>query len=110
MITQIAEHFSYHAVLFEDTPVARKTKIDMAALIQQGMISISHDYYSILIYKRFIIALPNPNRVSIADCAHWLSVSDDSDTEEDYDAGNMVAGEHMNEDEQHQDPFVPPPQ
>lgn len=32
MITQIAEHFGYHAVLLEETPVAGKTKIDMSAL------------------------------------------------------------------------------
>lgn len=72
------------------------------------MISITHDYYSIMIHKRFIISLPNPNRVSVADCANWLYVSADPDAEEGYDAENMVAGEQMNEDEQHQKPFIPP--
>lgn len=110
MITQIAEHFGYHAILLEETPVACKTKIDMATLIQQGMVSIAHDYYFVIIYKRFIIALPNPDRVSITDCANLLYVSVDSDTEEGYNAENMVAGEDMNKDEQHQEPFVPPPQ
>lgn len=71
MITQIAEHLRYHAVLLEDTPVAGKTKIDMVALIQQGMISVAPTYYSVLIHKRFIIALPDPDRVSISDCANW---------------------------------------
>ena len=105
MITQIAEHFGYHAILLEDTPVVGKTKINMTTLIQQGMISVAHNYYSILTHKRFIIALPDPNRVSIIDCANWLYVSADPDTEEGYDAKNLVASEHvageyMNEDEQ----------
>lgn len=34
MIIQIAEHFGYHVVLLEDTPVIGKMKIDMEALIQ----------------------------------------------------------------------------
>lgn len=93
MITKIVEHFGYHAVLLEDTPVAGKTKIDMATLIQQGMISVAHDYYFVLIHKRFIIALPNPDRVSIVDFANWLYVSVGPDTEEGYDAENMVASE-----------------
>ena len=110
MITQIAEHFRYHAVLLEDTPVAGKTKIDMAALIQQGMISVAHDYYSVLIHKRFIITLHNPDRVSIVDCANWLYVSVDPDTKEGYEADNLVAGEEINKEEDPQDQFVPPPQ
>lgn len=67
MITQNTEHFGYHVVFLEETPMAGKTKIDKETLIQQGMISVTHDYYSVLIHKRFIIALPNPNKVSIAD-------------------------------------------
>lgn len=50
MITQIAEHFWYQEVLLEDTPVAGKTKIDMSALIQQGMIFVAPTYYSVLIH------------------------------------------------------------
>lgn len=69
MITQIAEHFGYHAVLLEDTSVAGKTKIDMAALIQQGMIYVAPNYYFVLIHKRFIIA-------------NWLYVSANPDMEE----------------------------
>jgi hypothetical protein len=59
MITQIAEHFGYQVVLLEDTPIAGKTKIDMSALIQQGMIVVAPTYYFVLIHKRFIIALPD---------------------------------------------------
>lgn len=110
MITQIAKHISYNTVLLDETPIAGKTKIDMSALIQQGMISISRDYYSVVIHKRFIIALPNPDRVSIFDCDNWLYVSSDPDKEEGYDVDNVVAGETMNEDDQHQKHFVPPHQ
>lgn len=95
MIAQIAEYSGYHAVLLEDTPVAGKTKIDMAGLIQQGMISVAHNYYFVLIHKIFIIALPNSKRVSIADYANWLYVSVDPDTEEGYDAENLVVGEKV---------------
>lgn len=110
MITQIIEHFGYHAVLLEETPVEGKIKIDMSDLIQQSMISIAHNYYSVMIHKRFIIALPNPDRVSIVDCANWLYVSVDLDEEDVYDAKNVVAGEPMHEDNQHQEQFVPPHQ
>lgn len=110
MITQIAEHFGYDEVLLDETPEAGKTKIDMFALIQQGMISTSRDYYSIMIHKRFIIALPNPYRVSISDCANWLYVSVDPDEEDGHNIDNMVVGETMNEDDQHQEQFVPPHQ
>lgn len=74
------------------------------------MIYIAHDYYSVMIHKRLIVALPNPDRVSIADCANWLYVSTHPDEDEGYNAENMVADEPMNEDAQHQEPFVTPPQ
>lgn len=110
MITQIAEHFGYHTIFLEETPVAGKTKIDMSALIQQSMISITHDYYSVMIHKKFIIALHTLDRVSNADCANLLYVSVDPDAEDGYDAENVVACESINAYEQHQDPFLPPPQ
>lgn len=110
MITQIAKIFGYHVVLLEETLVAGKTKINVSSFIQQDMISIARDYYPMMIHKSFIIALPNPNRVSITDCANWLYVSADPDEEEGYDAENMVVGESMNEYDQHQEPFVAPPQ
>ena len=46
-ITQITEHFGYQAVLLEDTPIAGNTKIDMSALISQGMIVVAPTYYSV---------------------------------------------------------------
>lgn len=59
------------------------------------MISVAHDYYSVLIHKHFIIALPNPDRVSIMDYANWLYMSVDSNIEEGYEAENLVAGEQV---------------
>lgn len=35
-------------------------------------------------------------------------MSTNPDIEEGYDAENLVAGEQMNEDEEHQEPFLPP--
>lgn len=120
MITHITEHFRYHAVLLEDTPVVGKTKIDMTTLIQQGMIFVAPITILFQIHKRFIIALPDLDRVSITDCANWLYVSADPDTEEGYYTENFTAGEQftceqvtdeaVNEDEDPQDQFVPPPQ
>lgn len=95
MITQITEYFRYHVVLLEDTPVTGKTKIDMTALIQQGMISVASTYYSVLIHKRFIMVLPDMDKVSITDCANWLYVSVDPDTEEGYDTENFATGEQF---------------
>lgn len=117
MITQITEHFGYQAVLLEDTPVAGKTKFDMSALIQQGMIVVAPTYYYVLIHKRFIMALPDPDRVSITDCVKWIYVSVDPDMEEGHDTehfvvGKQFAGNHVDatevEEEEPQEQFVPP--
>lgn len=118
MITQITEHFGYHVVLLEDTSVVGKAKIDMAALIQQGMIFVAPTYYSVLIHKWFIMDLLDPERVSITDCENWLYVSVGPDTKEGYDAkhfatGEQFAGDHADvtevEEEEPQEQFVPPP-
>lgn len=93
MITQIAEHFGYQAVLLEDTPITCKTKIDMSTLIQQGMIVVAPTYYSVLIHKRSIITLLDPDRVSITDCANWLYVSADPNTKEGHDTEHFAIGE-----------------
>lgn len=114
LITHIAEHFGYHAVFLEYTLVAGKTKIDMVALVQQCMISMAHNYYSVLIHKRFIIVLLDPDKVSLTNYANWLYVCADPDTEEGYKVENLgvgeqVAGEEINEGEEPQENFVPPP-
>lgn len=74
------------------------------------MISISRDYYYVMIHKRFILALSNPDRVSISDFANSLYVSADPDEEDGHNADNVVAGETMIEYDQHQEQFVPPHQ
>lgn len=107
MITQIAEHFGYDAVLLDETLVTGRTKIDMTTLILQGMVSISRDYYLVMIHKWFIIALPNPDRVSISDCANWLYMTADPNEEDDHNADNVVAGETMDEDYHPHEQFVP---
>lgn len=120
MITQIVEHFGYQIVLLEDTPIASKTKIDISALIQQGIIVVAPTYNFVLIHKRFIIALPNPGKVGITGCAIWLYVSVDPDAEEGRDTEHFVAGEQFVDDQvdateaeeeepqKPQEQFVPP--
>ena len=118
MITQIVEHFGYQAVLLEDTLVVGKTKIDMEALIQQGMIVVAPTYYFVFIHKQFIMALPDPDRVSITNCANLLYVSVDPDTEESHDAEHFAtckqfASDHADatkaKEEELREQFVPPP-
>ncbi|KAL5054220.1 hypothetical protein RYX36_034902 [Vicia faba] len=110
MITQIADHFGYVGVLLEGPHVTGKSKIDMDALIQQGMISLSRDFYAVIIHSRFIIALPDPHRVSIFDCANWLYVSVGPEEEGGHNADHVFVGEVMNGDDQVQELFVPPHQ
>jgi hypothetical protein len=100
MITQISLHFGYQIVLLEDTPIAGNNKIDMFALIAQGMIAVASTYYSVLIHKRFIIALPNPDRVAITDCANWLYVSADPDADEGHETDHFYAGDQFVDDQE----------
>jgi hypothetical protein len=100
MITQIALHFGYQAILLEDTPIVGNTKIDMSALIAQGMIAVAPTYYSVLIHKRFIIALPDPDRVAITDGANWLYVSADPDADEGHDTDHFYAGDQFVDDQE----------
>ncbi|XP_050908560.1 uncharacterized protein LOC127122233 [Lathyrus oleraceus] len=58
MITQIADHFGFGAALADSPQVPGKTKLDMAALIQQCMIAVKQDYYSLIFQKVHVLALP----------------------------------------------------
>lgn len=72
MITQIADHFHYNRELFEVGFVLGKTKIDMEALVNQGMIQIHHDYYSLEIHGKHMLALPAPDLICITYPRNWL--------------------------------------
>lgn len=67
----------------------------MVTHIQQGMISIAPNYYYVLIHKRFIILLLDPDIVSITVYANWWYVSADPDTEEGYEVENLAVGEQF---------------
>ena len=54
IITQIAHHFGYDPTVLNETPVSGKSKLDMKALVQQGMISQISDYYALMSYSQFI--------------------------------------------------------
>lgn len=63
------------------------------------------------------MALPDPDRVSITDCANWLYVSANPDTEEGHGTEHFAAGEEFasdhvdateEEEEEPQEQFVPP--
>ena len=115
MITQIADHFNYSRELFEVNFVPGKTKIDMEALVNQLMIQIHHDYYSLVIHGKHILTLPAPNRISITNMANWLYENvapDDGDDEmENVNAGidgeDETLGEEQGEEEDHPQQFYP---
>lgn len=61
MITQIGEHLGYTLNLSSNTLVAGNVKIDIKSLIHQGMISVTHNSYSPMIWGQFILEYPTPN-------------------------------------------------
>ena len=72
MITQIADHFGFGAALVDSPQVPGKSKLDMAALIQQGMITVKQDYYSLLCQKVHVLDLPAYHFISITNKSNWL--------------------------------------
>ncbi|KAI5441424.1 hypothetical protein KIW84_010772 [Lathyrus oleraceus] len=110
LITQIADHFGYGQLLWEEVAVMGKTKIDMNTLINQQMIAIMPTHYSLVIQNVEVLALPAPGSISIANVANWLytglapSVGDDAQFDQDF------SGEEMEEDERPTTQGMPPPQ
>jgi hypothetical protein len=85
MITQIADHFGFGAALADSPQVPGKNKLDMAALIQQGMIAVKQDYYSLIFQKVHVLALPAYDFINITNRANWLYNCPDLDEgDEDY--------------------------
>lgn len=72
IITQTAHHFGYDPTALNETPVVGKHKLDMNSLVQQGMISQISDYYALMSSGQFIMGLPDPARISIANTDNWL--------------------------------------
>ncbi|XP_050908779.1 uncharacterized protein LOC127122500 [Lathyrus oleraceus] len=76
-------------VAFVDDYLGRVGWADSGSISVGGMIIQIAEHFG------FITALPNVDRVSIVDCANWLYVSAYPDTEEGYDAKNLVVGEQV---------------
>lgn len=108
IITQIAHHLGYDPAALNETPVLGKNKIDMNALVQQGMISQIYNYYALISSSQFIMALPNPARISISGIANWLYESVFHDDMDEHNADTFGAGDQHEEDAQEQEKFVPP--
>ena len=79
MITQIVDHFGFGATLADSQQVTGKNKLDMTALIQQGMIAVKQDYYSLICQKVHVLALHAYNFISIINRANWLYDCPDMD-------------------------------
>lgn len=106
IITQIAHHFGYDPAALNETSVSGKNKLDMNMLVQQGMISKISYYYALISSSQFIMALPDPARISIANTTNWLYESAVQDDMDEHKANPLVAGDQQEEDVQEQ--FVPP--
>lgn len=52
--------------------VEGKSKVNMDALVHQGMISIYGNTYMVMIYNKIILDLPNPRKVRIDVPNNWL--------------------------------------
>lgn len=108
IITQIAHHFEYDPGALNETPVSGKNKLDINALVQQGIISQISYYYALMSSNQFIMALPDPARISISKTANWLYESVVHDYMDEHNADTLVAGDQHEEDAQEKDQFVPP--
>jgi len=86
MITQIADHFEFDVALAEAPQVPGNNNLDMAALIQQGMIEVKQDYYSLVCQKVHLVDLPAYDFISITNKANWLYECPDLDEGEE---GNL---------------------
>lgn len=110
IITQIAHHFGYDPAALNKTPMAGKHKLDMNALVQQGMISQISDYYALMSSGQFIMALPDPARISIYNTDNWLYDSVVQDEMDEHNADTFVVGDPQEEEVQEQEQFVAPPE
>ena len=108
IITQIAHHFGYGPTALNETPVSGKNKLDMNALVQQGMISQISDYYALMSSNQFIMALPDPARICIIKTTNWLYESVVHDDMDEHNAETFVVGDQHEEDAHEQEQFVPP--
>lgn len=93
IITPIAQYFGYDPTVLNETPIAGKSKLDMNALVQQGMISQVSDYYALMSSGQFIMALPDTARISISNTANWLYDSVVQDDMNGHNADTFAAGD-----------------
>jgi hypothetical protein len=110
MITQIADHFGYGQLLMEESAVAGKTKIDMNTLVNQQMIAIMPNYYSLVIHNVEVLALPATGSISIANVANWLYTALAPSVGDNVQYDQNFSGDEMEEDDRPEEQFVPPPQ
>ena len=74
MITQIARYFGYDLAALNEAPIAGMTKLDMSALVNQGMIQIQGKHFGVISQKRVILTLPDPDKISILERDNWWYV------------------------------------
>lgn len=72
MITQIVEYVSLDFNLSEDVVVEGKSKINMEALVHQGMIYVYGNTYTMFVENKFVLDLPKPRKVRIDILSNWI--------------------------------------
>lgn len=109
MITQIADYFGFGAAFADSPQVPGKNKLDMTALIQQGMIAVKQNYYSLICQKVHVLALPAYDFISITNRANWLYDCPDLDEGNEDFLDSLPADEHMEGAPSTEEPFYQQP-
>jgi len=109
MITQIADHFGFGVTLVDSPQVPGKNKLDMAALIQQGMIMVKQDYYSLMCQKVHVLDLPAYDFISITNRSNWLYDCPDPEEGDEDLFDSFTADEPMDGASSTEEPYFQQP-
>ena len=90
--------FFYDPTVLNEAPIAGMTKLDMSALVNQGMIQIQGKHFGVISQKRVILTLPDPSRIVISVREKWWYVSDVQEDHDEYDEDNRVNEDQMEEE------------
>lgn len=72
MITQISEHLGFKFKLEEDRLVEGRNKVDLYALVHQGIIFVDSNTNMMMIHNNIILDLPYPRKVRVDIVKIWL--------------------------------------
>ena len=96
--------------MLHEAPIVGKSKLDMSALVNQGMIQLQGSHFWLINSKRVILTLPDPERITISDRANWIwgYGSDGEEDLEEFEEDNQADENQMEEDSREQEPVGNP--